>query len=72
MQIGKTRHQKTCEDFGNIMNEDSRCLVRKHNVEENTKQYKEIPHQKKVALTRISGGHNVEATSEKSGNQGST
>ena len=26
MQISKTKHLKICEDFGKIMNEDSRCL----------------------------------------------
>jgi len=28
MQIGKVRHLKTCEDFGKIINEDSRGLRR--------------------------------------------
>jgi len=29
MQIGKTKHLKTCEDFGKTINEDSRD-IRKH------------------------------------------
>jgi len=30
MQIGKAKHLKTCEDFGKIMNEDSRGLERQY------------------------------------------
>jgi len=47
MKIGKTRHLKTCEDLGKIMNEDSRGLRRHYKGKNYVPMSKDILYESK-------------------------